>query len=149
MDDEKLNLQRVKMVDIINSAIVIINKDINNVNIWNNLEVIDFHPELTFLKKSINNIELLTNITLKKRKIDLLLEDEKERLDNEYIQIGVKKHINTVYNYIGNPTERIGSYISSFIGNTIGGLVDNVLPEFNLDSKIIIIIILVILLKRL
>ena len=139
----------IKIIDIINSAISIINKDVYNVNIWNNLDVIDFHPDLVFLKKAINNVELLTNITLKKRKINLLLQAEKQRIDSEYIQIGIKKYINNVYNYIGKPIESAGGYIGYFVGNTLGEVLENVLPEVKSDTKIIIIIILVILLKRL
>ena len=139
----------LKMIDIINSAITIIVEDVNNPNIWNNLRVIDFYPQIEFLKYAVNNVDFLTNITLKKDKINMLLTIEKNKLSDNMNRIGVEKYLNYAYNYIGTPIKRVGSYISSFIGETLGGTIDKIIPELKLDTKIIIIIILIILLKKL
>lgn len=135
----------LKIVDIINSAITIIMEDVNNPNIWINLKVIDFYPQIDFLKYAVNNVELLTNITLKKDKINLLLTIEKNKLEEDMNRLGVEKYLNYAYNYIGNPIKRVGSYF----GETIGETIDKIIPELNVDTKIIIIIILIILLKKL
>ena len=138
----------LKLVDIINAAINIITTDIHNVNIWNNLKVIDFYPQIKFLKYAINNAELITNITLKKEKINMLLVVEKNKLSNNMNKIGVDKYMNNIYNYIGSPINKFGSYVGSFVGSTIGETIDKVIPELNSDTKLIIMIIFIILLKR-
>ncbi len=139
----------LKLVDIINSAIHIIMLDSNNYNIWNNLQVIDFYSQIQFLKYAVNNIELLTNITLKRDKINMLLTVEKNKLSDKMNSIGVNKFLGYIYNYIGSPIEKTGSYISSILGTAVGETIDKIIPDLGSDTKIIIIIILIILLKRL
>ena len=62
----------LNMIDIINSVITIILEDVNNPNIWNNIRAIDFYPQIDFLKDAVNNVEILTNITQNKDKINRL-----------------------------------------------------------------------------
>lgn len=138
----------LKLLDIINSAIQIIMTDVNNYNIWNNLQVIDFFPQMNFLKYAINNVELLTNITLKREKINLILTIEKNKLSQEMSREGFNNFFGSVYNYIGFPIEKSCSYVGSLIGSTVGKTINNIVPEFGTDSKIIIIIMLIVLLKK-
>lgn len=138
----------LKLIDIINSAIKIIMFDSNNKNIWNNLLVIDFYPQVEFLKYAVNNVDILTNITLKRDKINLILTEEKNKLSNKMNEVGINKFIGYVYNIIGEPIKKIGAYFGSLIGETVGLTIDKVIPELSSDTKIIIIIILIILLKR-
>ena len=139
----------LKLLDIINSAIKIIMIDTSNTNIWNNLKVIDFYSQVDFLKYAVNNVDILTNITLKRDKINLILTEEKIKLSNKMNEAGVNNFLGYIYNYIGSPIKKTGTYLSSLLGETVGGTIEKIIPELSSDTKIIIIIILVILLKRL
>ena len=138
----------LKLLDIINSAIQIIMYDSNNKNIWNNLKVIDFYPQVEFLKYAVNNIDILTNITLKSDKINLILTEEKNKLSNKMNEEGINKFVGYVYNIIGSPIKKTGTYFGSLVGEAVGETIDKVIPELSSDTKIIIIIVLIILLKR-
>lgn len=138
----------LKLLDIINSAIKIIMLDSNNKNIWNNLEVIDFYPQVEFLKYAINNVDLLTNITLKRDKINLILTEEKNKLSSKMNEVGINNFFGYIYNYIGSPIKKSGTYLGSLLGETVGGTIDKIIPELGSDTKIIIIIVLIILLRK-
>jgi len=138
----------LKLLDIINSAIEIIMLNTNNKNIWNNLKVIDFYPQVEFLKYAINNVDILTNITLKRDKINLILTDEKNKLYNKMNELGINNFIGYIYNFIGSPIKKTGTYVSSLVGETVSGTIDKIIPEVSYDTKIIISIILIMLLKR-
>ena len=138
----------LKLLDIINSAIKIIMLDSSNKNIWNNLQIIDFYPQVEFLKYAVNNVEILTNITLKRDKINLILTEEKIKLSNKMNEVGISKFVNYVYNFVGLPIKKTGTYLGSLLGETLGGTIDKIIPELSSDTKIIIIIILIILLKK-
>ena len=62
--------------------------------------------------------------------------------------LGVAKFIGNVYYYIGKPIDSSISFVGTIIGNGIGKTMEKVIPEIGLDSKFIIIIILIITLKR-
>ena len=127
----------LKIIDTINAAVNIILKDTNNINLWNNLKMIDFNEQFTFLRYAINNIEILTNITLHKTKIN-----------SEMNKIYVENIFSNINNYIGNPIGGIFYYIGNTIGQTGGVVIEKILPEIGSDTKIIILIIFIILLKR-
>jgi hypothetical protein len=73
----------IKLLDLINSAvnISVINENVDNLLM--NIEILDFNTLFKLYKTSLNNNELLTNITLSKQRANILLTKEKERLYNE------------------------------------------------------------------
>ena len=139
----------LKILDTINNAITIITNDVYNKNIWNNMKIIDFDEQYNFLKYAINNVDIITNITLKKAKTNLILTKEKNKLQSEMNDLGVSKFIGNVYYYIGKPIDSGISFLASVIGNSLGQTIEKIIPDLGTDTKFIVIIILIILLKRL
>ena len=70
----------IKLSNLINSAVDISLKN-NAIDLFINLEIIDFNSKYDLYKNALSNINIITNITLAKQKSNVILNMEKTRLD--------------------------------------------------------------------
>jgi hypothetical protein len=134
----------IKLFNLINNAIYL---SINNQNINDlilNLNIINFDELYYLYKSSLNNIEILTNITLYKNKANVILYKEKTRL-NKLLTITYSEKLNNYISiFITNPFNNIcyNSLISS------KKIIYNLLPDISFEQKLIILFIFYIYFKK-
>ena len=121
----------IKLLDLLNSAIDITVNNSNN--LWFNLEIIDFYDLFNLYKVSIDNLEILTNITLEKQKANIILSIEKHKLKEQMKAIELDKFKNTLNTYISKPIKNgivfIGSTLGTTLGTTVGTAINSTVYE--------------------
>lgn len=142
----------IKILDLINIAIEVA---ISGTNIDVNMDLIEFDVMFDVYTQSLDNNELLTNITLSRTKANLILQNEKEKILNQISRRGVWKFGHTLSIYIAEPIKNVfvytGNMIGSTLGSTIGSTIDGVSPSVSIgyENKIIIgLLSILIFLKR-
>lgn len=125
----------IKLIDLVNYATSISIKTNNTKDLWNNLKIMDFYDLKNVYKLSLNNFELLSNITLQRHKANILLNIEREKLrkinpKNNFVN-NIGDGIMGVFKFIGNG---IGEVIGSFISSTAS----QISPVIPFEYKIII-----------
>ena len=131
----------LKILDLVNSAIDV---SINMNDFAINIELIEFDVLFDTYITALDNTELLTNITLSRTKLNLILNKEKEKLKSQLNRHGVWKIGDTLSIYIGEPIKNTltyaGDLIGSTIGSTVGSTIDGVTPSvsFGFENKVII-----------
>ena len=142
----------IKLLDLVNSGVMLTyNQNISD--LWVNLQIIEFHDLFKLYVTSLNNVELLTNITLAKQKANLILNREKNRLKAEESKNTMYGYLGRFSTWIGTPVKDTlvfaGGTIGTTLGTTIGTTVGEISPIINSEFKIFIgVILLIILIKR-
>lgn len=139
----------IKLFDLINGIIDIMMTTAHTYELLVfNLNVIDFNNLYHLYLTSLDNTDLLINITMNREYVNVLLEQEKTRLNNMMNQAYFKRFTNSIELYIGSPIFNTFRYIGLSIGDIFSKTVEKVIPEITFESKIIIIILLIIILKK-
>lgn len=138
----------IKLLDLINSVVNIILHENDHTNLWLNLEIIDFKNLYNLYISSIDNMEILTNITLRRQKSGIYLEREKTRLAKLLNKAYYEKFADNIYSSFGAPIYGIFKYVGSSIGNLFGEMVDGIMVGLSFEAKAILIIITTIIIKK-
>jgi hypothetical protein len=139
----------IKMFDLINGVTDIMMKTSHTYEIiMFNLDVVDFKKLYQLYLNSLDNTELLINITMNREYVNVLLEREKTRLNKMMNQAYFEKFADNVNLYVGSPILSSVKYVGSTIGTLFGEAIESVMPETTFESKIIILILLLIILKK-
>lgn len=125
----------IKLIDLVNYATSIAIKTNNTKDLWNNLKIMDFYELKNVYKLSLNNFELLSNITLQRHKANMLLNVEREKLKKNYPKNNFVTNIGDgiigIFNFIGSG---FGQILGSFISSTA----NQISPVLPIEYKIII-----------
>jgi hypothetical protein len=112
----------LKLVDLINS-IVHISFQVNNLSdLFKNVEVTSFYELFDTYISSLDNPEILANITLKRDRAISILNRERLRIKKINSMTRSDYFFEGVNYYVGNPIKRTLEYTGSTIGSTIGQL---------------------------
>ena len=137
----------IKIYDLIQGAQDILLEDLDNHNIWLNLRIIDFDNLYNLYTSSLDNIELLTNITLRRTQANVYLEREKTRMTKEINMYTYERAIDTINYFIGQPIKDTVNYSFNGVAEIFTNTISNILPELSFDSKIIIGILVFLLIR--
>ena len=136
----------LKLIDIINSATKLSITLNNTRDLWTNLELIDFYDLNTVYLKSLNNYEILTNITLAKHRANIILNNEKRKLK---LTNNFNSNTNLLEKYLSNPirdfTKFIGNSIGSLLGSFVGSTINEISSKFTLPIEYKVLFIILIL----
>ena len=119
----------LRLFDMINLATKLTENIDNTKDLWTNLKLIDFDDLYTLYLKSLNNIELLSNITLAKQKATLILNREKERLKNIVENDKIYKYRNAMSELVAKPLENSVLFLGKLFGTTTGTILKYSLTE--------------------
>lgn len=112
----------LKLIDLLNS-IVHISFQINNLSdLFRNVEVVSFYELFDTYISSLDNPEILANITLKKDRIISILDRERLRIRRINSMTSSDYFFESVNYYVGNPIKRTLEYTGNTLGSTIGQL---------------------------
>ena len=145
----------LKLIDLINSIVHISFRIDNLSDLFKNVEVVSFYELFDTYISSLDNPEILANITLKKDRTISILDRERLRIrrinsmtSSDYLFEGVNY-------YIGNPIKRTLEYTGNTIGSTIGELIGSTIEGttgglgISQENKLIVIgLITLYILKR-
>jgi hypothetical protein len=110
------------------------------------MELIEFEVLFDTYINALDNVELLTNITLSRTKSNLILSREKEKLKAQMNRHGVWRFGDTLSIYIGEPIKNTlvytGTMLGSTLGSAVGSTIDGVSPSVSLgyENKIIVVL---------
>lgn len=145
----------LKLVDLVNSLVHISLKLTNTNDLFKNVEAISFYELFQTYSETLENHELLANITLKKERANLILERERMRVKRLNSMTSSESFMEYTQIYIGTPVKSSLVYVGNTIGSTIGSLFGSALSEtgeaisMSSENKFILFgLIIVILLKR-
>ena len=139
----------IKMFNLINGVTNIMTDTTHTYDSFMfNLHIIDFKDLYNLYISSLENTNILINITLKRQHANVILEKERTRLNKIMKQAYYERFADNVNMYLGEPLFGCVKYVSYSIGNVIGETVNSLIPNMTFESKIIILIILLLFLKR-
>ena len=138
----------LKLFELINAAITISLKLVNSEFLWINLDIIQFNEFFELYISSLKNIEILTNTTLSKQKANVILEIEKNRIRSQLSKTWINSIQSDFNIYLFNPITDVlygtGSILYDFTENGL----NIVMPEISYMTKLIILSVLIIILKK-
>lgn len=139
----------LKMIKLINQGVQITNKTNNLESIKFNINIIDFYDRFDNLAGILNNLEILTNITLKKHKANNYIEYQKYLMKQKNNLQWYESWSISFQNSLGNPIKNIilwtGSTLGEGIGSIFTGFSNNTVGNI---YSIVVILIIVIILKK-
>lgn len=138
----------IKLLDLINNAIKLSMLSNNLSQLDKNLQIIDFYDKYITFKYSLTNIELLTNITLSKQKLNVILTREKTRLKRELNKASYDYITEFISTNIGIPLKNVFVYTGNIVGETFGETINNIIPSLTIEGKLIVFLGLIYLIKR-
>ena len=142
-DEEKLECGEltiiIKLIDLINSVVTIAINNNHTMDLWKNLEIIDFENLFNFYSKSVIDIEIITNITLSKQRANIILEKAKRKLQEERDKSSFDGISSTFSYFLGTPVKRTIVYFGNVIGSVLGEVVsstyEQIDPSLSTESK--------------
>lgn len=139
----------IKLFDLINGLTDIMMKTPHTYETFIfNIKVIDFNNLYNLYLTSIDNTELLINITLKRQHANVILEKERTRLSKIMNQAYYERFADNVNLYVGGPLFNSVKYIGSSAGTIISDTINSVMPDVSFEAKIIMLVMLLIILKK-
>lgn len=113
-----------------------------------NINVIDFKNLYNLYITSLDNTELLINITLKRQHANVILEKERTRLSKLMNQAYYERFADNANLYVGQPLFNSVKYVGSSVGTIISDTINSVMPDLSFEAKIIMLVMLLIILKK-
>lgn len=110
----------LKLVDLINSIVHISLQTSEVEEIFYNLEAISFYELFKVYINSLENTEILTNITLKTERATSILNRERMRIKRDDSRTYTEDAFNYVKIYVGDPIKDAFVYVGSTVGSTVG-----------------------------
>jgi len=139
----------IKIFDLINGLTDIVMKTSQTYETFVfNINVIDFKNLYYLYLSSLDNTELLINITLKRQHANVILEREKTRLNKLMNQAYYERFADNANMYIGQPMFNSIKYIGISVGDVISQSITSVIPDLSFEVKIIMLVMLLIILKK-
>ena len=139
----------MNLIKLLNQSIEITNKTSDLDSIKLNLDIIDFYDRFENLINILNNIELLTNITLKKHKANNYIEHQKYLMKQRKNTQWYDSWSLSFKNSLGNPVKNVitwsGYTVGEGIGSIFSGFSSNAVS--NVYSVGLILIIIIVLKK--
>ena len=144
----------LKLIDLINSIVQISSKTNIIDEIFYNLDALSFYELFNLYIKSLENTEILTNITLKRERANSILNRERmriKRLDSNLFAEDTFKSINL---YFGEPIKNSLSYLGNTIGSTLGITLGSVVEgttngiSISTENKLILFVMLLLFIRR-
>ena len=135
----------LKLVDLLNSMVHISFKIDNLDELFINARAISFYELFQTYTETLENHELLANITLKKERANSILERERMRVKKLNTMTRTESFMEYTKIYIGSPIKSSLMYIGNTAGSTIGSLFGSALSEtgeafsMSTENKLIIL----------
>lgn len=140
----------LKLVDLINSLVHISSKITTISELFINIEVTSFDELFQTYIESLENTEILANITLHKDRANFILERERQRIRRETSRTKVDDFLESANVYFGSPIKVCFCYIGTTIGNAFGSVIDGATDSLAMskENKFIMVFILVIVILK-
>jgi hypothetical protein len=144
----------LKLVDLINSVVHIALKLNSPQELVVNIDVISFEELFTLYVSSLNNNEVLSNITLKKQRANVILDRERQRIKQIQGRGSMRRVADDINIYLGEPLKDAMGYVGNTIGSSIGSLVGSTIEgtapalALSLETKLGIIGLIILYIRK-
>jgi len=119
----------LKLVDLINSIVHISFKVSSMDDLFKNVETVSFYELFDAYQSSLNDPEILANITLKMDRVNLILERERVRIKKINRKTHTDHFFDGVNYYIGAPVKASFCYLGDTVGSTVGTLFGSAIEQ--------------------
>lgn len=119
----------LKLVDLINSIVHISFKMSSLEDLFKNIEAISFYELFDAYQSSINDPEILANITLKRDRANLILDKERLRIKKLNSMTQSDHFFDGINYYIGAPVKASFCYVGDTIGSAVGNLLGSAIEQ--------------------
>jgi len=144
----------LKLVDLINS-IVHISLELNSPQeLVVNMDIISFDELFTLYVSSLDNYDVLTNITLKKQRANVILDRERQRIKQIQDRGSMERFVDDISIYFGEPLKNtmgyVGDTIGTTLGNILGSTIDGTSPSLTIsnENKLILLVLIIIYIRK-
>jgi hypothetical protein len=144
----------LKLVDLINSVVHIALKLNSPQELVVNIDVISFEELFTLYVSSLDNNEVLSNITLKKQRANVILDRERLRIKQIQGRGSMQRFADDISIYFGEPLKDslgyVGNTIGSTLGNLLGSTIDGTSPSLTIsnENKLILLVLIVLYIRK-
>ena len=144
----------LKLVDLINSVVHIALKLNSPQELVVNSDVISFDELFTLYISSLDNYEVLSNITLKKQRANVILDRERQRIKQIQGRGSMQRVADDISIYLGEPLKDALGYVGNTIGSSIGSLVGSTIEgtapalALSLETKLGIVGLIILYIRK-
>lgn len=144
----------LKLVDLINSIVHISLELHSPQELVVNIETISFDELFTLYVSSLDNYEVLSNITLKKQRANVILDRERLRIKQIQGRGSMQRLTDDINIYFGEPLKEslgyVGNTIGSTLGNLLGSTIDGTSPSLTIsnENKLILLVLIAIYIRK-
>ena len=116
--------------------------------------IISFDELFTLYVSSLDNYEVLTNITLKKQRANVILDRERQRIKQIQDRGSMERFVDDISIYFGEPLKNtmgyVGDTIETTLGNILGSTIDGTSPSLTIsnENKLILLVIIIIYIRK-
>ena len=138
----------LKLVDLINSVVHIALKLNSPHELIVNIDAISFEDLFTLYVSSLDNYEVLSNITLKKQRANVILDRERQRIKQIQGRGSMRRVADDINIYLGEPLKDtlgyVGNTIGSTLGNLLGSTIEGTSPSLTIsnENKLILLVLI-------
>lgn len=144
----------LKLVDLINSIVHISLELHSPQELVVNIDTISFDELFALYISSLDNNEVLSNITLRKQRANVILERERQRIKQIQGRGSMQRFVDDISIYFGEPLKDslgyVGNTIGSTLGNLLGSTIDRTSPALTIsnENKLILLVLIVIYIRK-
>ena len=143
----------LKLVDLINSIVHISLELHSPQELVVNIDTISFDELFTLYVSSLDNYEVLSNITLRKQRANVILDRERQRIKQIQGRGSMQRFADDISIYFGEPLKDslgyVGNTIGSTLGNLLGSTIDGTSPSLTIsnENKLILLVLIVLYIR--
>ena len=143
----------LKVEDLINSIVHISLELHSPQELVVNINTISFDELFTLYVSSLDNYEVLSNITLKKQRANVILDRERQRIKQIQGRGSMQRFADDISIYFGEPLKDslgyVGNTIGSTLGNLLGSTIDGTSPSLTIsnENKLILLVLIVLYIR--
>ena len=144
----------LKMIDLVNSLVYISYKLNTLPDLFKNVEAISFYELFQTYIETLENHELLANITLRRELVNSIVERERMRIRRVNTMTSTESFMEYTQIYVGMPIKSTFIYVGETVGSTIGTVFGSALSgtgealSISSENKLIMLAFFAILLIR-
>jgi hypothetical protein len=140
----------IKLVDLVNSLVHISSKVSSTNELFLNLEATSFDELFQTYVESLDNTEILANITLRKDRANSILERERQRIRRQSSRSRSEDFFESIQDYIGTPIKSLFTFAGRTVGEAVGSTLEGATESIGIsrENKLFAFAIILLIWKR-
>lgn len=125
----------IKLVDLVNSLVHISSKVSSTSELFLNLEATSFDELFQTYVESLDNTEILANITLRKDRANSILERERQRIRRQSSRSRSEDFFESIQDYVGTPIKSLFTFAGRTVGEAVGSTLEGATESIGISRE--------------